>query len=157
MASMAPDNVAREYDAAVIKHLELIQVVIARLGSNGFVVKGWAVTVAGLFLGFAVESSNYRLALISVLPTLAFWYLDTYFLRSERLFRSLYDRVRRGEPPVEPFYMAATSSDFVGSLDSPPTNAGVMFSATLRGLYLALLGAAVLTIVVIEVAPRAIV
>lgn len=33
-----------------IKHLELIQAVVGRLGNDGFLMKGWALTVAGAFL-----------------------------------------------------------------------------------------------------------
>lgn len=96
-----------------VKHLELIQGVIGRLGNDAFVVKGWAVTVVGALLGLAVNSEDSDLALVSVLPTLAFWGLDTYFLRSERLFRALYDQVRTGSDAVEPFFMGATSEPFL--------------------------------------------
>jgi hypothetical protein len=94
-----------------VKHLEMIQAVIARLGSNGFVIKGWAVTVAGAFLAFAVNRNKWDLATAGVVPTLLFWMLDASFLRSERLFRDLFDRVRMG---IEaPFYMGATAPEYV--------------------------------------------
>lgn len=99
-----------------IKHLEMIQAVIGRLGNDSFLVKGWAVTVAGVFFGFAVNKSDAGLAVVSLLPTLLFWGLDTYFLRAERLFRVLYDHVRRPSSSVEPFLMAATSPTFVKAL-----------------------------------------
>lgn len=38
----------QDFDEARIKHLELIQAVIGRLGINGFLMKGWALTVAGV-------------------------------------------------------------------------------------------------------------
>ena len=101
-----------------IKHLELIQTVIGRLGNDAFVVKGWAVTVAGVFLGLAVNSNDADLAFVSVIPTLAFWGLDTYFLRSERLFRELYEHVRSKSTAVAPFFMGATSPDFRHVLES---------------------------------------
>lgn len=31
-----------------IKHLDMLQAVIGRLGNDSFLVKGWAVTVAGV-------------------------------------------------------------------------------------------------------------
>jgi len=34
----------------------MVQAVITRLGNDSFLVKGWAVTVNGVFLGFAVSS-----------------------------------------------------------------------------------------------------
>lgn len=99
-----------------IKHLEMIQVVISRLGNDGFLVKGWAVTVSGVFLGVAVSSKQPELAAASLLPTVFFWCLDTYFLRAERLFRTLYDRVRTDQSDIEPFAMGATAPWFIASL-----------------------------------------
>jgi hypothetical protein len=103
----------RGFDEHRLKHMEFIQAVVARLAGNSFFVKGWAITVAGVFIGFALNSDDIRLALAALVPTIAFWGLDTYFLRSERLFRALYDQVRRGDEFVEPFYMSATSREFV--------------------------------------------
>src|SRR4051794_12627940 len=88
-----------------VKHLELIQAVISRLANHSFLVKGWAVTLAGIFFGLAVSSSNPGLALVSLAPTILFWGLDTYYLRSERLFRALYERARTASAEYEPFAM----------------------------------------------------
>jgi hypothetical protein len=100
-----------DYESNHIKHLEMIQAVVARLGGNGFLVKGWAITIAGAFLAFAVNREEYGLALAALAPTFLFWLLDTSFLRNERLFRNLFDRVRNGLEP--PFYMGATSPSYV--------------------------------------------
>jgi hypothetical protein len=96
-----------------IKHLEMTQAVIGRLASNSFLIKGWAVTVAGVFFGFAVNKNDPSLARVSLATTGLFWLLDTYFLRTERLFRVLHDRVRKRAAGVEPFFMGATSPKFV--------------------------------------------
>jgi hypothetical protein len=100
-----------DYEPNRVKHLEMIQTVVARLGGNGFLVKGWAITIAGAFLAFAVNRGKYGLALAAIAPTFLFWLLDTSFLRNERLFRDLFDRVRRGLEP--PFYMGATAPAYV--------------------------------------------
>lgn len=118
----------QDFGDAQIKHLELIQSVIGRLGNNGFLMKGWTLTVAGVFFGFAVNTETWQLACASVLPTLAFWGLDTYFLRAERLFRDLYRRVAAADGSVPPFYMGATASSFVA--ESPADVAA--FWGTLR-------------------------
>ena len=104
-----------------IKHLEMIQAVIGRLGNDSFLVKGWAITVAGAFFGFAVNSDQAYLALVSVVPTVFFWNLDAYYLWAERLFRILYDDVRTSAT-VTPFFMAATSDDFVKAARQRKTN-----------------------------------
>jgi hypothetical protein len=89
----------------VLKHLEFIQAVIARLAGNSFLIKGWALTVTGAFYGFAVHGSDWRLAALGLLPAMTFWGLDGYFLRQERLFRSLYNAVRKDDGGVDAFCM----------------------------------------------------
>jgi hypothetical protein len=106
----------RGFESERIKHLEMIQAVVARLAGYQFLVRGWALTVAGAFLGFAVNNREWRLALASLAPTATFWFLDLYFLHSERLFRSLFKRVCDPNGDVEPFFMEATSDTFEKSV-----------------------------------------
>lgn len=104
-----------DFSEARLRHLELIQEVVKRLAGNGFRMKSWSVTLVGVFLGLAVDSGNWGLALASIAPTIVFWGLDGYFLRSERLFRELYRRVASLDEELEPFFMGATSKGFVRS------------------------------------------
>lgn len=83
-------------------HLEMIQAVIARLGGNGFLIKGWALTLAGVFVGLAVNGKDCSFALVGAVSALLFWGLDAYFLRAERRFRGLYERVRSSDPGLPP-------------------------------------------------------
>lgn len=92
----------------------MIQAVVARLGSNAFLIKGWAITVTGAFIGFAVDRNQWELAAASVVPTLLFWMLDASFLRNERLFRDLFARVTRDEE--KPFFMGATGESYVARM-----------------------------------------
>jgi hypothetical protein len=103
----------QSFEEGRIKHMEAIQGVVARLSDNSSKVKGWAIPVAGAFLGLSLNSHEIRLALAALIPTIAFWVVDTYYLRSERLFRALYDQVRKRDEHVEPFFMSATSREFV--------------------------------------------
>ncbi len=79
---------------AKLKHLELIQGVINRLAGNSFYMKGWTVVLLSALLVLVVREDQGDLSLLGLLPVLVFWGLDAYFLRQERLFRALYDRVR---------------------------------------------------------------
>ncbi|MEU3088610.1 hypothetical protein ACWCQ0_34200 [Streptomyces massasporeus] len=94
-------------DEQRLKHLELLQNVIARLGNNSFLIKGWCITLSGVLVAVADRS---RAATIPVALALAvgFWLLDGYYLRQERLFRALYEKVvsDRDDPPP-PFTMDA--------------------------------------------------
>jgi len=77
------------------KHLEFIQIIITRMAVNSFLLKGWTVTlIAGAFV-LSEKDSNNLFIIIAYLPLLIFWFLDGYYLYQERLFRSLYDHVRK--------------------------------------------------------------
>ncbi|MBB4963143.1 hypothetical protein [Saccharothrix violaceirubra] len=78
-----------------VKHLEFIQGVITRVANSSFLIKGWTLTVTAALLGFAAQGSSRRLTLIGLVAVVGFWVLDAFYLRQERLYRKLYDDVRR--------------------------------------------------------------
>ena len=88
-----------------VKHLEFIQAVISRLSTGSFLMKGWAITVAGIIYGFAANHLNPQVAAVGFMPVISFWFLDSYFVRKERQFRALYDDVRAGEARIPSFCM----------------------------------------------------
>ena len=75
-------------------YLELIQGVISRMAGNSFLLKGWSVTLAAALLAVAANEARARFSAVALLPAFAFWGLDAYYLRQERLFRCLFDHVR---------------------------------------------------------------
>ncbi len=77
-----------------LAHLNLIEAVISRMGSNSFLLKGWSVTLVAALFALAAKDAKPTLVLIAYLPGVAFWALDGYFLWQEALFRRLYDKVR---------------------------------------------------------------
>jgi len=77
------------------KHLEMIQATITRMASNSFQLKGLLVTIIAALIALSVVKSNQYMYLLMALPTIAFWILDAYYLRQEKLFRALYDDVRQ--------------------------------------------------------------
>ena len=77
------------------KHLEMIQGTINRMAGYLFVVKGWAVTLVAALFALSAKEANPGYMLIAYLPVLVFWILDGYYLSQERLFRALYDQVRK--------------------------------------------------------------
>ncbi len=76
-----------------IKHLELIQSVINRMASNSFLLKGWSVTLVAALIALSAKDADKTIVLIAYLPWIMFWTLDAYYLRQERLFRKIYERV----------------------------------------------------------------
>jgi len=78
-----------------LAHLEMIQGVINRLSQNSFLLKGWCVVLVSALFALAAGNSRVYFIYLAYFPALAFWILDAYFLWQERLFRALYDHVRK--------------------------------------------------------------
>ena len=76
------------------KHLEFIQNAINRMASNSFMLKGWTVLLVSALLAFFTRYGQSWHVFVVIVPVMGFWILDGFFLSQERLFRSLYDRVR---------------------------------------------------------------
>lgn len=78
-----------------VKHLEMIQAIIERIGNNSFVIKGWSFTSIGaLFAFWFSNTSMWYILLLNFCVTILFWFHDAYYLSLERQFRRLYDEVR---------------------------------------------------------------
>lgn len=93
------------------KHLEFIQGIIERMARNSFALKGWAVTlVAGIF-ALASKDAERLYFLIAYVPIIIFWGLDSYYLMQERLFRTLYERVRLMDDDAIDFSMKTTEKE----------------------------------------------
>lgn len=101
---------------------------ISRLANEAALIRGWALTVSAAFFGFAARSLSWRIAAVGMLPVVVFWGLNAYYLRAERRYRSLYDRVRRHDAGVEPFSMDASGEKVDSTWD-------VAWSSTLRTFY----------------------
>ena len=114
-------------------YLEMIQGVVNRLSNNSFLLKGWTVVlVAGLFT-LADFKNTQHMILLAYYPAIAFWGLDAYFLREERLFRKLYASVREKQHDID---YSLDTEQFKGEVDSVLR---IMFSKTLCWFYLTLL------------------
>ena len=86
------------------KHLEFIQNTINRMATNSFILKGWSVTLVTGIIALSLTNTKINFIYLAFIPTLAFWGLDSYYLRQERLFRKLYDYVRTKDvDKIEPF------------------------------------------------------
>lgn len=116
-------------------HLEMIQSVITRMSQNSFTLKGWSVTlVAGVF-ALLEKNIDKMYFLIIYVPIILFWFLDSYYLRQERLYRNLYNKVRLKEEKEIDFNMDI-SSQGVKNEDTAPCKC--FFSKTELWFYLTL-------------------
>jgi hypothetical protein len=117
----------------VVKHLEMIQAIINRLGSNSSQLKGWSmiIIVAAMVLLARYDLQNPCIILAFILPILGFWILDGYFLWQERLFREVYDEIRQQDDTD--FKM-----DLIKHRNKPKRSwTSAIFSVTLVVFYLA--------------------
>lgn len=123
------------------KHLEFIQGVINRMAGNLFFLRGWTITLIAALLALFVKgtNSNYIIYFLLVL-VLVFWILDGYFLSQERLFRALYNHVRKLEEKEIDFSMDTREY----KEEKKNTWVFAMFSSTLLVFYLPLAGIALL-------------
>ena len=125
-------------------HIEMIQAVVNRMSVNSFLLKGWSVILISALFALAAGGSQALFLYIAYFPAIAFWVLDAYFLRQERLFRKLYDRVR---------HLAETDVDF--SMDTSVVDGevaawwAVVFSKTLLLFYGTVFGSIVIVMLVI--------
>ncbi len=77
------------------KHLEMIQEIIKRIANNSFFIKGWAITLVAGLLALLSKDPSFAYAVIIFIPVAFLWCLDAYFISQERLFRDLYESVRK--------------------------------------------------------------
>jgi len=117
------------------KHLEFIQGAINRMASNLFFLRGWTITLIAALFALSVKEANQNFIFIVYFPVIVFWILDGYFLSQERLFRALYDHVRKLNEEEIDFSMDTSEykkDDKNGWLSS-------MFSSTLLFFYIPLI------------------
>jgi len=77
-----------------VKHLEMVQAVVARMANHGATLKNWCITVTAAACGFAITLQRPLVALLGLLPITIFALLDAQYLRAERRFRALFERLR---------------------------------------------------------------
>jgi hypothetical protein len=78
---------------AKLKHLEFIQAAIARMATNSFLFKGWAISIAAGLSAFGAANTKAALLGIALISTVMFWALDGYYLWLEWGFVRLHNEV----------------------------------------------------------------
>lgn len=77
-----------------IAHLGFIQNIINRMAGNSFLIKGFAITFVTTLYSYLLDKHCVQIIFI---PIFLFWYLDSYFLYQEKLYRKLYEKVAKNE------------------------------------------------------------
>ncbi len=97
-------------DEKQMKHLEFIQGVITRMNRNSFQLKGMCITIVAALVTIFTSKNNENYLFIAIIPTVLFWFLDSFYLKQERQFIGIYNNVARLKNDVEikPYEMPIT-------------------------------------------------
>ena len=97
--------------SAVQKHLEIVQGVITRMAENSRSCKVWCVTLVAATLVLVARTGEPRHALIALIPTLLFLFLDSYYQALERAFigsqNAFVAKLHKGELVLTDVYKVA--------------------------------------------------
>ena len=98
---MSPNPSLNEESSAVQAHLNIMQGVINRMAENSRSCKVWCVTLVAATLVLVARTGEPQHALIALVPTLLFLFLDSYYLALERAFirsqNAFVAKLHRGE------------------------------------------------------------
>jgi hypothetical protein len=138
----------------VHKELDLIQGVIKRMASNSFKVKAWMMAIIGGVVAISEsaifsdgskslsEPAAIFVSLFLVMLVLVFWYLDAFFLQTERRYRNLYQWVVKYRPQTDDYlydlntFKRKVSDENHNLTEGLASVLGVMRSRTLLPFYL---------------------
>ena len=113
----------------LFKEVNLIQSVIKRMASNSFLIKGWSVTL--IVVSLLLKGEKYHI-FIAFIPLIIFWFLDSYFLQQERLYRKLYEWVIENRLNNCENLLSLDAKRFKNEVSS---KVRIMFSITLGWFY----------------------
>lgn len=121
----------------IFKEMDLLQGCINRMAKNSFEIKKWAIGLVGILSGLAKPESNTVFVLYLLLVFLL-WWLDAYFLKLERNYRSKYNWViaNRSQTKTNDLFDLDPHNIYYG-YQNEESNASeyVMLSKTLLSFY----------------------
>ena len=84
------------------KEIDLIQGCINRMAQNSFLIKGWTVTLFAVILALLPEkieqTNKVFLGIVMLAISIMFWYIDSFFLATEKNYRKMYSWVLQERP-----------------------------------------------------------
>jgi len=125
-----------------VKRLEMVQLIIARLGNYGTSLKNYCITLTTGVCGFAITSQKPAIILLSVISTSIFLLLDAQFLRVERRFRLLFEQMALEKWDDVPNFSLDRSSI------SNPLYQKALISWSIMIFYIPILGIIVITFLI---------
>ncbi len=91
-----------------MKHLELLQNVVTRMGNSSAGLKNYCMTLVAGMIGLAAAVQKADILLYAMPIIIVFAILDANYLKLERAFRSQYNVVRQQKIDKEPDFLIET-------------------------------------------------
>ncbi len=92
-----------------MKHLELVQNAITRMGTNGANLKGYCMTLVAAIIGLAAAVSKEQILIYTIPVVIGFSALDGMYLSLEKGFRDHFDKIRLTKIEAEPDFEIKTA------------------------------------------------
>lgn len=96
--TLLPDSSVTPEDRR--QHLSFAQNVISRMAQSSSNTKSWLLPVVTAAYGYSLTKCSVALAVLGIVATVVFAFLDVGYLRTERKYRDLYERIAAGDPDV---------------------------------------------------------
>lgn len=100
-----------DYTDVRIKHLEMIQGVIARMSANSGTIKRYAVVITAAAVSLGKFAGSAMILAVAVVVVMVFALLDARYLRLERCYRNLFNAVRSEPPDTRPDFRLTPEYD----------------------------------------------
>lgn len=137
------------------KEIDLIQSCISRMAQNSFMVKGWMITLLTVIIALLPKTFNIRLlCILGIVITSCFWYLDGFFLKTEKLYRWKYEWIIKNRYESDDFFYDLNpynKKTWIKNDDdsekTEPNIVSIMFSKTLLPMYVPLFLAVIIVLI----------
>ena len=131
----------------LLKEIDLIQSCINRMAQNSFIVKGWTISLVAVVLALLPDIVNIKLlCALCVVFCICFWYLDAFFLKTERLYRWKYEWITTNRLKCNDYFYDLNPknqnmwcNDANGNPKKEPCILRIMFTKTLIPVYATLI------------------
>lgn len=100
-ATVLPSSLVSPEDKR--QHLAFAQSVISRMAQSSSNAKSWLLPVITAAYGYAFTKPSIAVAVLGIVATIVFGILDASYLRTERRYRELYERIAENDIDVPPY------------------------------------------------------
>jgi hypothetical protein len=83
------------------KCIELVQSCITRMAYSSMLTKLFAIVILSVLLSLGNRGHNLEVGILGVVAIMYFWYLDSFFLHIEDLYRKMYSGVIKKKCPLD--------------------------------------------------------